>query len=172
MNYSSIKQCDTANGPGVRTSLFVSGCTNYCKGCFNPETWDFNYGKPFTDDTIDKIIQYLGESFISGFTILGGDPLHEMNAPTVMDICQIVKEKYPEKSIWVYTGYLIEDLIKNPNTRDTLNYIDVLVDGPYVEEKNDLHLRFRGSSNQRIIDVQNTLLNYKDTIYLYTLKEE
>ena len=156
MNYSELKQCDVANGPGVRVSLFVSGCTNHCKGCFNPETWDFNYGNPFTNETMKEILLDLQPSYITGFSILGGDPMHEKNMLTVYDICNQVKQFCPDKTIWMYTGYLLEDLFNNSEAIKVLKNVDILVDGPFIEEKKDLHLRFRGSSNQRIIDVKKT----------------
>lgn len=150
MNYGKINKTDIANGPGVRVSLYVSGCRNRCKGCFNPETWDFNYGKPFTPETIEEILDALAPKYISGLSILGGDPFEPENIFPLMDLCYEVKRLYPDKTIWIYTGYLYEDL-KN---RAILENIDVMIDGPFIEAQKDITLKFRGSKNQRIIDVQ------------------
>lgn len=155
MNYGSIKKVDVADGIGVRVSLFVSGCRNQCKGCFNPETWDFNYGKPYTQKTVDKIMKLLKPDFISGLTVLGGDPFEKENYPDVLKLCKLVKETYPDKTIWIYTGYLYENL----KDLEIMEYIDVLVDGPFVESLKNISLRFRGSENQRIIDIQATRKN-------------
>lgn len=157
MNYGKINTCDIANGPGVRVSLFVSGCRNHCKGCFNPETWDFGYGQPFTDYTMDYILRSLGRKYIDGFTILGGDPFEPENQNVVACILRKVREVYPYINIWVYTGYLYDvDLVKGGKvwtefTDEILSYIDTLVDGPFIEEEKDITLQFRGSRNQRII---------------------
>lgn len=153
MNYAKIKKIDIANGPGVRVSLFVSGCRNHCKGCFNPETWDFNYGKPFTMRVIDEILEALAPEHIAGLTVLGGDPMEPENIIGVDALCRAVKEKYPDKTIWIYTGYVYERL---KNVVNVMDYIDVLVDGPFIEGLKDISLRFRGSSNQRIIDIPAT----------------
>lgn len=150
MHYGKLIKCDIANGPGVRVSLFVSGCRNRCKGCFNSETWDFNYGKEFTSETVDEILEALKPNYISGLSILGGDPFEPENIFPVTDLCYKVKRLYPNKSIWIYTGYLYEHL----KTRAVLALVDVLVDGPFIEAQKDLSLAFRGSRNQRIIDVQ------------------
>lgn len=168
MNYADIKTYDIANGPGVRISLFVSGCTHHCKGCFNPETWDFDYGKPYTEDTLELIIQYLEPYYINGLTILGGDPLCGDNTISLIPLLETVKKKYPEKNIWVYTGDTMENIIETKEKdkdkydiyMEFLKYVDVLVDGPFIESEKDLSLRFRGSSNQRIIDVKKTLKAY------------
>lgn len=163
MNYAAIKNCDIANGPGIRVSLFVSGCTHHCKGCFNEVAWDFNYGQPFTQQTIQELLEMLKPPHVKGITILGGEPFEPENQPAVLELLQQVKESYPNKSIWVFSGYLLDRDILSGRlgpweiTREYLNYIDVLVDGPFVLEKKDLTLRFRGSSNQRIIDVPATL---------------
>ena len=141
---------DVANGTGVRVSLFVSGCRNHCKGCFNKETWDFNYGEEFTSDTVNEILKLLEPAYIKGLSILGGDPFEPENIKTVLDLCRKVKKQYPLKDIWVYTGYFYEEFNKHP----VMNSIDVLVDGQFIEELKDISLRFRGSSNQRIIDVK------------------
>lgn len=163
MNYADIKQYDVANGPGVRVSLFVSGCTHHCKECFNPETWDFGYGKPFTEDTIEEIIKYLEPSYIKGLTLLGGDPFERCNQIALLPLVKRVKERYPEKSIWCYTGYDFEKDVLGymvdewEATAELISYLDVLVDGEFVLEKKNLKLAFRGSSNQRIILVQETM---------------
>lgn len=163
MNYATIKTHDTANGPGVRVSLFVSGCTHYCKGCFNEVAWDFNYGEPFTEDTINAILEYLKPDYIRGLTLLGGEPFHPKNQPEIVKLLRRVKAVYPEKTIWAFTGYLLDkDLLSGKLglqdvTNEYLSYIDVLVDGPFIEEKKNLMLVFRGSENQRLIDVRKTL---------------
>ena len=150
MNYGTIKNLDIANGPGIRVSLFVSGCRNHCKGCFQPETWDFKYGKEFDDDAFYSLIEMLRSEHIAGLSILGGDPFEPENLVTVANLCKMVKDIFPNKNIWVWTGYTYEDIKDN----DIFNYIDVLVDGRFEEEHKDLSLSFRGSSNQRIIDIQ------------------
>ena len=164
MNYGEIKKYDIANGIGVRTSLFVSGCRHHCKGCFNPETWSFEYGKAYTKETEDDIVSSLAPYYISGLTVLGGEPFEPENQATIVGLLKRVKEEYPDKNIWVYSGYLFEELIgKIPSrarcevTDEMLSYIDILVDGEFVEAKKDISLHFRGSSNQRIIDVKKTL---------------
>lgn len=154
MYYGKINHTDIANGPGVRVSLFVSGCRNRCRGCFNPETWIFSYGQLFTTDTLNEIYTALKPDYISGLTVLGGEPLEHENIPTLMRLLKIVKMLYPDKSIWMYTGKLYEDVCKWP----ILDYVDVLVDGPFVEELNDISLTFKGSSNQRIIDIKESRL--------------
>ena len=157
MNYGKINTCDIANGPGVRVSLFVSGCRNHCKGCFNPETWNFGYGQPFTDETMNYILEALDRKYIDGFTILGGDPFEPENQNIVVCILRKVREVYPYINIWVYTGYLYDvDLVKGGKvwtefTNEILSYIDTLVDGPFIEEEKDITLQFRGSRNQRVI---------------------
>ena len=160
MNYATIKNCDIANGPGVRVSLFVSGCTHRCPGCFNEEAWDFNYGQPFTQETIDTILNMLKPAYIKGLTLLGGEPFDPKNQSAVVELLRQVKAKYPEKSIWAFSGYLFERDILSGRLGDTseyLSYLDVLVDGPFVESKKNLSLRFRGSENQRLIDVPKSL---------------
>jgi len=163
VNYATIKDCDIANGPGVRVSLFVSGCTHRCKGCFNEVAWDFDYGEPFTQQTVDSILQMLAPPHIKGITLLGGEPFEPQNQPALVDLLGQIKEKYPEKSVWAFSGYLFDKQILSGKlgpwevTKEFLSYIDVLVDGPFVQEKKDLSLRFRGSSNQRIIDVPASL---------------
>lgn len=163
MKYANIKFCDSANGDGVRTTLFVSGCRNHCKGCFQPETWDFNYGKIYTKETQKEIIESLKPDFISGLTILGGDPFEEENQKDVMTLLKEVKIIYPEKITWCYTGYIYDrDLIVGGKkyteyTDRLIRSIDVLVDGPFIEEKKSIKLVFRGSSNQRIISIPETI---------------
>ena len=163
MNYAEIKNCDIANGPGVRVSLFVSGCTHHCPGCFNQVAWDFDYGQPFTQQTIDEILAMLKPGYIKGLTLLGGEPFEPENQPAVVELLRQIKSKYPEKTIWAFSGYLFDrDILPghlgDPEiTREYLGYLDVLVDGPFVEAKKNLSLRFRGSENQRIIDVPASL---------------
>ena len=150
MKYGKINKTDIANGPGVRVSLFVSGCRNRCPGCFNPETRSFNYGEEFTVETFLEIFFAMDPKYISGLSILGGDPFESENIEEVTDLCIEIKRAYPDKTIWIYTGYLYEDL----KDLEIMSYIDVLVDGPFIEAQKDLTLKFRGSRNQRIIDVQ------------------
>jgi len=160
LNYATIKNCDIANGPGVRVSLFVSGCTHRCPGCFNEIAWDFAYGEPFTQDTVDRILEMLKPDYIQGLTLLGGEPFEPQNQSAVVDLLRQVKERYPGKSIWCFSGYLYEkDILSGRlgDTREYLSYLDVLVDGPFVEAKKNLSLRFRGSENQRLIDVPASL---------------
>ena len=162
MNYAAIKKTDVANGPGVRVSLFVSGCTHACKGCFNSEAWDFAYGEPFTEEAEQKIMQALAPDYIKGFSVLGGEPMEPQNRDTVLGLLHKVREAYPEKSIWCYTGYDYEkDLLRwtaegDRTVSELLDLIDVLVDGEFVEGKKDLRLAFRGSANQRLIDMPAT----------------
>ncbi len=163
MNYAAIKNCDIANGPGVRVSLFVSGCTHRCKGCFNEVAWDFDYGDPFTQQTIDDILDMLKPDYVRGLAILGGEPFEPENQEPVLALLRQIKAKYPEKTIWAFSGYLFDKDILSGRlgpweiTREYINCLDVLVDGPFIQEKKDLTLRFRGSSNQRIIDVPASL---------------
>ena len=163
MNYATIKNNDIANGPGVRVSLFVSGCTHRCPGCFNEVAWDFAYGEPFTQQTIDDLIKMLSANHIKGLTLLGGEPFEPQNQPEVLNLLRQVKATLPEKSIWAYSGYIFEkDILAGrlgPNeiTEELISYVDVLVDGPFVQSKKNLSLRFRGSENQRLIDVKASL---------------
>ena len=163
MNYADIKQYDVANGLGIRVSLFVSGCTHHCKNCFNKETWDFHFGNPFTEAEIEKILEYLKPTYVSGLSLLGGEPFEPENQPGLLPLVKKVKEVYPDKNIWCYTGYLFDEdicgkmLDQVPETRELLSYIDVLIDGPFIEERKNLKIRFRGSDNQRIIDVKKTM---------------
>lgn len=163
MNYATIKNCDIANGPGVRVSLFVSGCTHHCKGCFNEVAWDFDYGEPFTQETIELILQMLTPDYVQGITLLGGEPFEPQNQPPILDLLRQIKNKYPQKTVWAFSGYLFDKDILSGRlgpweiTEEYISHIDVLVDGPFIEAKKDLSLRFRGSSNQRIIDVPASL---------------
>ena len=163
MKYASIKNCDIANGPGVRVSLFVSGCTHRCKGCFNEVAWDFDYGEEFTQQTIDDILSMLRPDHIRGLTLLGGEPFEPQNQGPVVELLRQVRKKYPDKSIWAFSGYVFDKDILSGRlgpweiTKEFLSYLDVLVDGPFVEAKKNLSLRFRGSENQRLIDVPASL---------------
>ncbi|MCX4326346.1 MAG: anaerobic ribonucleoside-triphosphate reductase activating protein [Lachnospiraceae bacterium] len=163
MNYAEIKKCDVANGPGVRVSLFVSGCTHHCKECFNPETWDFNYGMPFTASTEEEIIKYMEPEYIKGLTLLGGEPLEHCNQQGLLPMLRKVKQIYPEKDIWCFTGYDFEKDITGrmlgewEETKEMLSYIDIMVDGEFMADKKDLNLVFKGSSNQRTIKVQESM---------------
>jgi len=171
MNYAEIKNCDIANGIGVRVSLFVSGCTHHCKGCFNEVAWDFDYGTPFTQETIDKILDMMRPSYIRGLTLLGGEPFEPQNQGPIVELLRQIKEKMPEKSIWAFSGYLFDRDILSGRlgdwkiTQEYLSYLDVLVDGPFVEAKKNLSLRFRGSENQRIIDVPASLAQGKIVLW-------
>lgn len=158
MYYSALKKCDIANGTGVRTTLFVSGCRNHCEGCFQPETWNFANGSEFTKETEDEILNSLSPDYIQGLTLLGGDPFEEENQLGLVEFLEEVKKLYPAKDIWAYTGYLLEDLTEGGRKRTAvtermLNCIDILVDGPFVMAEKDLRIKFRGSRNQRIIDM-------------------
>ena len=163
MNYAAIKTRDIANGPGVRVSLFVSGCTHHCKNCFNREAWDFDYGQPFTEETVDYIISQMRPGYVKGLTLLGGEPFDPRNQSAVVELLRRVKKELPEKSIWAFSGYLFDrDILPGrlgdpAVTREYLSYLDVLVDGPFIEELKNLSLRFRGSENQRLIDVKKSL---------------
>lgn len=163
MNYATIKNCDIANGKGVRVSLFVSGCTHRCPGCFNEIAWDFKYGEEFNEEVQNHIIKLLEPPFIKGLTLLGGEPFEVENQKALLPFIRKVKELYPNKDIWAYTGYLFEKDLLNPSnvrideTDELLSYIDVLVDGPFILEKKDIALKFRGSDNQRIINVKYSL---------------
>ena len=160
MNYATIKPRDIANGPGIRVSLFVSGCTHRCPGCFNAEAWDFNYGQPFDQSVIDRILEDLSPAYVKGLTLLGGEPFEPENQGAVVELLRRVKREMPEKSIWAFSGYLFDpDILSGRlgDTREYLSYLDVLVDGPFIEAKKNLSLRFRGSENQRLIDVPASL---------------
>lgn len=155
MRYAQMRKCDVANGSGIRTSLFVQGCTRHCKGCFNPETWDFAGGMEWTSQTEDEFVELTGKPHIKGATILGGEPMDMQNRGAVTALLKRLKETYPQKDIWMYSSYKFEELKEDEG--NVLLYLDVLVDGEFVEEKKDLSLRFRGSSNQRVIRVQDSL---------------
>ena len=163
MNYATIKKYDIANGPGVRVSLFVSGCTHHCKGCFNQEAWDFAYGAPYTAETEDEIIEALRPWHITGLTLLGGEPFEPANQAALLPLLRRVRRELPEKTIWAFTGYTLEtDLLTGKLgdwaiTREILHSLDVLVDGEFILEQKDISLRFRGSANQRLIDLPKTL---------------
>ena len=163
MNYATIKNCDIANGPGVRVSLFVSGCTHRCPGCFNEVAWDFEYGEPFTEETIETIIRMMEPAHIKGLTLLGGEPFEPQNQPAIVQLLRRVKNVYPQKSIWAFSGYLFDkDILawrlgRREITEEFLSYLDVLVDGPFIMAKKNLSLRFRGSENQRLINVSESL---------------
>ena len=159
MYYSVIKKCDIANGPGVRVSLFVSGCRNHCKGCFQPETWDFTFGQPFIRETENEIIEALRPAWIQGLTILGGDPMEPENREALLPFLRRVKAEFPDKDIWLYSGYLWETVPNEP----ILNFVDVLVDGAFIEEEKDAGLAFRGSRNQRIIHLNDLRKNARES---------
>lgn len=170
MHYSTIKDCDIANGIGVRITLFVSGCTNHCKNCFQPQTWDFDFGEPFTEETEEKLLQMLKPDYINGLTLLGGEPMEPQNQRALVPFLKRVREAYPNKNIWCFTGFTYEILKTDGShprcevTDEMLSLIDVLVDGRYVDELKDLTLQFRGSSNQRLIDMVKTRENGEVTL--------
>ena len=163
MNYAEIKNYDIANGLGVRVSLFVSGCTHHCKGCFNPMTWDFSYGKPFTEEVQDELLEMLSPAYIDGLTLLGGEPMEPDNQRALLPFVNKVRAQYPDKNIWCYTGYKLDEELLKPSrarcevTDELLSLIDVLVDGEFIEEQKNISLSFRGSENQRLIDLPQTL---------------
>ncbi len=172
MNYAGIKYCDIANGLGCRTVLFVSGCRNHCEGCFQPQTWDFGYGEPFDEKVQKEVLDSLEPYYIQGLTLLGGEPMEPENQKALLPFVKKVKERYPNKNIWAFTGYIYDqDLVSGgrKHTEDTdelLSLIDVLVDGPFRQEQKDISLKFRGSANQRILDLQKTRKSGKIEIYL------
>ena len=171
MNYAEIKNYDIANGPGVRVTLFVSGCTHRCEGCFNEVTWDFDYGEPFDEKVQERILADLAPDYIAGLTLLGGEPLEYVNMQALLPFVQRVKEEYPEKNIWCYTGYRFEEDVlgkfceKWDGMRKFLDFIDVLVDGEFIPEQKDISLQFRGSANQRIILVQESLRSGRTVLW-------
>ncbi len=171
MNYADIKKADIANGLGVRVSVFVSGCNHHCKNCFNPEAWDFNYGKEFTDEEISKVIKELDHPYVTGLSLLGGEPLEHINQQGLLPLLRKVKQQLPDKNVWCYTGYTFDNEVMGnmfnnwEETPELLSYIDVMVDGKFEEEKKDIKLRFRGSSNQRIIDVKKSMKEKKVILY-------
>lgn len=164
MNYASIKKSDIANGEGIRTTIFVSGCRNRCKNCFQPETWSFDYGSPFTDEVMEELFKTFDNPVVRGLTILGGEPMEPENQVGLLPLLREFKRRYPKKTVWLYTGNLYEVLVgevgSHPKcidiTRELLSLVDILVDGPFIEEEKRLGLRFRGSANQRIIDMNKT----------------
>ncbi len=174
MNYATVKWCDIANGEGVRISLFVSGCTHRCKNCFNEVAWDFSYGEYFGEEIQEKILKELSADYLAGLSLLGGEPFEPQNQKGLYDFVKRVKESYPQKSIWCYTGFVYDEITgvlkethKNtPITKELLSLIDVLVDGPFVEELKDIRLKFRGSANQRVIDMKETRKNGEVRLYL------
>ncbi len=172
MNYGNIKKYDIANGEGVRVTLFVSGCTNHCFNCFQPETWDFDYGQPFTNETMRELLEALRPDYIQGLTLLGGDPFELSNQEGLIELLREVKKQYPEKDIWSYTGFILDqDLLDGgrrhgPYTDEMLSYIDVLVDGPFIQDKKNISLKFRGSENQRVIDLKKSLKEQEVILYL------
>ena len=166
MNYVQMSLYDTANGEGIRTTLWVSGCSHHCKECHNPKTWDKNYGIEFTSNDLKYLIQSIDNEHISGVTLSGGDPLFKSNVDTVECICEMVKRKLPSKTVWMYTGYLWEDVCDLP----LMKFVDVLVDGEFDISKKDVSLPFCGSSNQRVIDVQKSLQNRNKDAVLYIKK--
>ena len=168
MYYAAIKNCDIANGPGVRVSLFVSGCTHHCPECFNEVAWDFHYGKPFTEETIQTILDMLRPAYIRGLTLLGGEPFEPQNQGAVVELLRRIRKEMPDKSIWAFSGYLFEKDILSGRLGDCneyLSYLDVLVDGPFMKDKKNLSLRFRGSENQRLIDVPKSLAAGKTVLW-------
>lgn len=177
MHYAEIKTCDVANGPGVRVTLFVSGCTHRCQNCFNEETWDFHYGKPFTAETENELINALRPAYVKGLTLLGGEPLEYSNQQGLLPFVRRVRKELPEKDIWCYTGYTFEtDVLgrmcaEHQETKELLSYLDVLVDGEFVQELKEMGLRFRGSSNQRIIRVQESLREGKAVLWTDGMEE-
>lgn len=161
MNYGAIKKCDIANGVGVRTVLFVSGCTHHCKGCFQPETWNFDYGEKYTKETEDEIIESLKPDYVDGITLLGGEPFEPENQRELVKLLRRIKKELPKKTVWSFSGYTYEELTGDSRavcevTNEMLSMLDVLVDGEFIEAKRNISLRFRGSENQRLIDMNKT----------------
>ena len=161
MNYGEIKYCDIANGTGVRTSVFVSGCRNHCEDCFNRATWDFNFGKPFTKDVENQVLESLKLSYIGGLSVLGGEPFEVENQSGVLDLVRRAKQEFPKKTVWIYSGFTYEELLSGsraatPTAKEILSLCDILVDGRFKKELKNISLRFRGSENQRIIDLKKT----------------
>lgn len=171
MHYGTIKKLDIANGEGVRITLFVSGCRNHCENCFQPETWSFEYGNPYTAETEAEILEALQPSYVNGLTLLGGEPFEPENQRELLQLLKKVRETYPRKNIWAYSGYTLEQLLSDAHPRceatdEMLSMIDVLVDGRFMEELKNISLKFRGSSNQRIIDVKKTLSAGRIVLYM------
>lgn len=163
MRYNKIRKMDISDGPGVRVSIFMQGCIFKCKNCFNPETHDFKGGTEFTDETIDKVLSLAKPDHIKGLSVLGGEPMHPVNIDGTMKLVKAFKEKYPNKSVWVWSGFLYDDIMER--NKEIFNYIDVLVDGQYDDSLHDPTLKWRGSSNQRVIDVEKTKKNGKITLF-------
>lgn len=162
MRYNKVRKMDISNGPGVRVSIFMQGCTFHCKNCFNPETHDFMGGEEFTEDTIDQVLKLCENENVEGLSILGGEPMHPMNIEGTTELAKKFKEKFPNKNLWVWTGFLFDRDLQN---KEVLKYIDVLVDGQYVDELRDPRLKYNGSSNQRVIDIQNSVKQGKVIFY-------
>lgn len=162
MRYNKVRKMDISNGPGVRVPIFMQGCTFHCKNCFNPETHDFMGGEEFTEDTIDQVLKLCENENVEGLSILGGEPMHPMNIEGTTELAKKFKEKFPNKNLWVWTGFLFDRDLQN---KEVLKYIDVLVDGQYVDELRDPRLKYNGSSNQRVIDVQNSVKQGKVIFY-------
>ena len=162
MKYNKIRKMDISNGPGVRVSVFMQGCVFNCKNCFNPETHDFNGGNDFTDETIEKILDLCKNDYIVGLSILGGEPLHPKNIEGSTKLAKRFKEIFPNKNIWIWSGYLFEEYLKD---KEIINYIDVLVDGQYNDDLHSPMLKWKGSSNQRVIDIKKTLKKEKIVLY-------
>ncbi len=162
MRYNTIRKMDISNGPGVRVSIFMQGCHFHCKGCFNEETWDFKGGEEFTDDTINRVLEIASADYIVGLSVLGGEPMHPTNIEGTTKLVKAFREKYPKKSIWIWSGFLFDKDLKD---KEVLNYIDVLVDGTFKIDLFDPTLRWKGSSNQRVIDVKKSLKNKKVVLY-------
>ena len=167
MRYNKIRKMDISNGPGVRVSIFTQGCSFHCKNCFNKETWNFTDGKEFTDEVINHILDLCSKDHIQGLSILGGEPLHPKNIEDTTKLAKIFKEKYPEKNIWLWSGYLYEDYISK---QEIVKYIDIIVDGQYVDDLHDFTLKWRGSSNQRVIDVKESIKKKKVVLQKETVK--
>ena len=161
MRYNKIRKMDISNGPGIRISIFTQGCAFHCKNCFNSETWDFDKGEEFTDETINTVLDLCNNEHITGLSILGGEPMHPKNIRGTTKLAKAFKEKYPDKNLWIWSGFLFEQL----KDKDIMNYVDVLVDGQYIDELHDFRLKWRGSSNQRVIDVPKSIKNKKIILY-------
>ena len=161
MRYNLIRKMDISNGPGVRVSIFMQGCSFHCKKCFNPETWNFEAGKEFNDETINEVLELCSKQHIKGLSILGGEPMHPNNIEGTTKLAKAFKEKYPNKNLWVWSGFKFDEDLKD---KEILNYVDVLVDGTYNDELRDPTLKWRGSSNQRVIDVKNSIKNNEITL--------
>ena len=158
MKYNIVRKMDISNGPGVRVSVFMQGCEFHCKNCFNPETWNFEAGKDFTEGTIDEVLKLCNEDYIKGLSILGGEPMHPKNIEGTTKLAKAFKEKYPDKNLWVWSGFKFDEYLKD---KEVMKYVDVLVDGRYVDEMHNPSLKWRGSTNQRVIDVPKSLKEHK-----------